>query len=126
MSYVLDASAVLVLLNQEPGHVFVKEHLSQSMISAVNFSEVITVLVGYGMPHIDATSVIFALKLEIIPFDTEQASKSAALRLATKPFGLSLGDRACLSLAEIKKLPVITADKIWARLELPIDILLAR
>ena len=63
---------------------------------------------------------------EIVPFDANQAATSAALRQITKTLGLSLGDRACLALAQQKQLPVITADKIWGKLNLSIDVILAR
>lgn len=126
MPFIFDASAVIILLNQEPGHDFVKKYISQSMMSAVNLAEVITVLVSIGVPHTSATNIASELISEIIPFDTEQAAANAALRESTKPFGLSLGDRACLALAQIKQLPVITADKIWEKLTLPIEIMFAR
>lgn len=42
---------------------------------------------------------------EVAVFDQHQASHAASLRKATKSFGLSLGDRACLALSQIKKVP---------------------
>ena len=44
----------------------------------------------------------------------------------TKKIGLSLGDRACITLAKLKELPVLTADKIWDTLDLNIKIELIR
>ena len=40
----------------------------------------------------------------------------------TKPFGLSLADRACLVLARRLGLPVVTADRAWAKLDLGIPL----
>lgn len=126
MSIVFDASALLVLLNREPGHEVVEKYIPGSIMSAVNFAEVITVLVGIGIPNVDAVNISSELLAEIVHFDATQAAMSAELRHITKPLGLSLGDRACLALAQHKQLPVITSDKIWERLNLPIDIKLVR
>ena len=119
---VFDASALLVLLNKEPGYAFVETYLQNAIMSAVNFAEVITVLVNIGVPHEDAVNASSALISEVVPFDAIMAATSAQLRQATKEFGLSLGDRACLALAKHKKLPVITADQIWSQINLPIEI----
>lgn len=65
---------------------------------------------------------ISSLELIIIDFDEEQSVQAGLLRRLTRQFGLSLGDRACLSLAIVKKIPVLTADQAWLQLNLPIDI----
>ena len=126
MSVVFDASALLVLLNKEPGHELVERYLPQAMMSAVNFAEVITVLVNVGVPLSEATTLTSELITIIEPFNADQAVATAELRKTTKTLGLSLGDRACLALAQKKQLPVITADKIWKEIKLPIEIKLAR
>ncbi len=126
MSIVFDASALLVLLNKESGHELVEKYIPEAIMSAVNFAEVITVLVGIGVPHVDAVNISSELLVEIVHFDAIQAAISASFRHITKPLGLSLGDRACLALAQHKQLPVITSDKIWGKLDLPIDIKLVR
>ena len=126
MSTVFDASALLVLLNKEPGYEVIEKYLPDAIMSAVNFAEVITVLVSIGVPHTEAVNLSSELINEIIPFDTTQAAISAELRQITKPFGLSLGDRACLALAQQKKLPVITSDKIWGKLKFSFEIIMAR
>jgi PIN domain nuclease of toxin-antitoxin system len=126
MSIVFDASALLVLLNKEPGYKLVEQYVPEAIMSAVNLAEVITVLMGAGVPSTVAVSLSSELMTEIVPFDVVQAATSAALRQETKPYGLSLGDRACLALAQQKKLSVLTADKIWGELKLTIDIKLVR
>lgn len=126
MDIVFDASALLILLNKESGYEIVEEHIPQAIMSAVNLAEVITVLVSVGMPHVEAVDLTSELIADIIPFDATQAAISAAFSKLTKPFGLSLGDRACLALAQNKKLPVITADQIWKKINLPIEIKFAR
>ncbi len=123
---VLDASAVLALLNQEDGSHIVEQHISQSLISAVNLAEVITVLGQLGMPYSEATELTDDILSHIVTFDKEQASITAELRQSTKAFGLSLGDRACLALAKVKALPVLTADSLWAQLDIGVSVQLIR
>lgn len=126
MKVIFDASALLILLNKEPGYLVVKEYVSQAIISAINFSETLTVLMNIGIPQEDAVKLSTSIITEIIPFDSNQAILCASLRTITKQYGLSIGDRACLALAKYKNLPVITADKVWQQLNLPLDIILAR
>jgi ribonuclease VapC len=123
---VLDASAVLALINREAGHLSVEKYLQHSVISSVNFSEVVTVLGDLGMIIKDAESLIREIMIEIIPFDREHAVIAAGLRKDTKQYGLSLGDRSCLALAMCRKLPVLTADRIWVKTKLDLDIRLIR
>jgi ribonuclease VapC len=123
---VFDSSAVLALVNQEPGHLSVEKYLQHSVISSVNFSEVVTVMCNLGMMIKDAESFIKAIMSEIVPFDIEQAVIAASLRKETKQYGLSLGDRACLALGKSRKLPVLTADRIWLKTKLDLDIRLIR
>ncbi len=124
--YVLDASALLALINQEPGSDRVAEVLQKSIMSAVNLSEVAAVLSGITIGEADIRMMLRELVAKVIPYDAEQAYTSAFLRKATKNLGLSLGDRACLALGRIKNLPVITADKIWQTLDCGVEIKLIR
>jgi len=119
---VLDASAVLAWLKDEPGHQEVEAVLPEAVISAVNLSEVMAKLVEGGMPEPKAISILEELGLEVVPFDTDLAFRAGALRPLTKPLGLSLGDRACLALGIYLALPVMTAERNWQNLPLPISI----
>lgn len=60
------------------------------------------------------------------PFDTDLALRAALLRNSTRPYGLSLGDRACLALARREGLPVLTADRSWAKLDVGVEVVLIR
>jgi PIN domain nuclease of toxin-antitoxin system len=113
---VLDASAVLALLNKEPGREEVQAALQGALIGTVNLSEVMAKLVEQGMTEPEAISVLDDLALEIVPFDTDLALRTGALRLLTRPLGLSLGDRACVALGMHLGLPVLTTDRKWATL----------
>jgi PIN domain nuclease of toxin-antitoxin system len=108
---VVDASALLALLNAEPGADIVAEALPGGVISAVNLSEVVAKLCEAGMPENAIRQALQPLGLEIVPFDEEQAYQAGLLRAATQTVGVSLGDRACLSLAKILGVVALTADR---------------
>lgn len=126
--YVLDASVVLAYLNEETGAELVAPILEQGngVLSAVNYAEVATKLLQLGLSEQVATQVMQSLGIVPLSFDAEVAWISAKLISLTKPFGLSLGDRACLALAKHLQLPVMTADKVWAALDLNVEITLIR
>jgi ribonuclease VapC len=123
---VLDASAVLALINEEPGGETVEALLDDAIISAVNWSEVIAVLTDAGFAIERAGARIAALDLEVVAFDQAQALAAGALRSATRSAGLSFGDRACLGLAGTRAAPAITADRRWASLQLDAKVRLIR
>ena len=113
---VIDASALLALLNAEPGADIVAETLPGGVIRAVNLSEVGAKLCDAGMPEKALHQALQPLGLEIIPFDEEQAYQAGLLRASTQDRGVSLGDRACLSLAKMLGVVALTADKAWTGL----------
>jgi ribonuclease VapC len=123
---VLDASALLALLFKEPGGENVIERLPGSMLSAVNLSEVVTKSIDTGMTLEEARLVVAGLPCQIVPFDGEHAYLRGALRPATRPFGLSLGDRACLALGLKTGWPVVTAERIWAECDVGVQVIRIR
>lgn len=114
MSYVLDASAVLAMLLDEPGGQMVKDNLQGSHISVVNLSEICAILMDYGMSHDQAQEIVNPLPLRIRTFREAHAWQAARLRPLTKQFGLSLGDRACITQAMLAGLPILTSDRRMA------------
>ena len=126
MSVVLDASAVLALVNSEPGADVVGAVVSKAAMSSVNLSEVVAKLAVGGMPEEAIREVLEELNLEITPFDSEQAYKAGLLRPLTRPIGLSLGDRACIALGISLGCDVLTADRSWAGLDLGVGVKLIR
>jgi ribonuclease VapC len=118
-TYVLDASAVLCLLQEEKGAERVAEALPDSMIGAVNYSEVVAKLVEAGLDEVIVDSLIDKLQLNVIPFDRIQARLAGSLRSSTRKFGLSLGDRACLALAAAESATALTCERIWTKFEAP-------
>ena len=123
---VLDASALMALIRGEPGADTVVSCLSRAVISAVNQAEVQTKLVSAGIDEALAWWHIAELKCESTPFDEDQARIAGGLVKITQPFGLSLGDRACLALAIDRKATVYTTDRIWKNLVLGIEIVAIR
>lgn len=123
---VLDASAVLALLQAESGGEQVLRHLEDSVIGTVNVAEAQAKLLARGMDEAAALRAVRSCAREIVPFDLEQASSTAALLSKTRNLGLSLGDRACLALGIVLGVPVYTADRAWASLQLGIDVRLIR
>jgi ribonuclease VapC len=124
---VLDASAVLALLNQEPGaRKLTPELLSDSTSSTVNLAEVQTKLVRDGGEPDEAWELALAPISDAEPFTSEQAKVAGTLVKQTRSLGLSLGDRACLALAMTLKAPVYTTDKEWKNLKLGIPIHILR
>lgn len=120
---VLDASALLALLNQEPGSErLTPELLSGAMTSTVNLAEVQAKLVREGEDPDMAWRVILASGQDAQPFTSDQAKTAGALVKQTKSLGLSLGDRACLALAITLGVPVYTTDRKWKPLRLGVEI----
>ena len=120
---VLDASALLALLNQEPGaQLLTPELLRDATASTVNLAEVQTKLVREGGDPDEAWELALAPISAIAPFTSEQAKTAGTLVTQTRTLRLSLGDRACLALAITLGAPVYTADREWKRLKLGIPI----
>lgn len=116
--WVLDASAVLAMLQEEPGGEVVQDLLGNAVISSVNWSEVIQKALDRQVEVNGLRQDLEALGLQVVPFTAPQAERTAFLRTTTKHLGLSLGDRACLALAAELGLPAVTVDKIWKDLQI--------
>lgn len=110
---VLDASALLALLNDEPGAAKVAEILGEARMSSVNLAEVVSHFIHAGMPAAEVDAMLHPLPVEIVAADQGLAHIAGRLRAVTASAGLSLGDRFCLALAKRDGLPAMTADKQW-------------
>jgi PIN domain nuclease of toxin-antitoxin system len=119
---VLDASALLALLNAEPGSEEVEGTIPGAAISTVNLSEVVAKLVEAGMPEEAVRAVLGGIEMEIHPFDVELAFRTGALRPQTRELGLSLGDRACVALGLQLGVPVLTTDRNWKSLDVGVEV----
>ena len=126
MTAVLDASALLSFLQDEPGHDRVEAILQEAVISSVNWAEVVQKSITAGVDVDGMRADLEALGLAILPFTAEEAEINGQLWQQTRQFGLSLGDRACLSLGIRLNAQVLTADQIWSALNLPITVHIIR
>ena len=118
---VLDASALLALLHQEPGAAKVAEVLAQARMCSVNLAEVVSHFVHLGMPPAAVDAMLHPLPVAIVTADEGLAHIAGRLRAVTASAGLSLGDRFCLALAQRDGLPALTADKQWRTVAEAID-----
>jgi PIN domain nuclease of toxin-antitoxin system len=126
-SAVLDASALIALLNQEPGSERVAEVIGAgAAVGAVNLSEVVAKLADLGMSEDAIRQALGPLDLDVVEFDTDLAYAAGLLRPATRNLGLGLGDRACLACGLLRSLPVLTADRAWTTIPLPVSVELIR
>lgn len=125
-SFVLDASALLALLNEEPGQDLVEDAIGDCSISSVNYCEVIGKLIDAGVPEDYARHTVDLLNIEIVDFDAKLAFQAASLPTATKRLGLSLGDRCCLALGIARKATVLTSERSWSRLKIGVKVKLIR
>lgn len=126
MRTVLDASAVLAYLKDEPGTDVVKAVLTESAISSVNWAEVVQKMLALGANVDNMLEEFQEIGMTIEPFTVIDGEMAGRLWSQTKTYGLSLGDRACLSLAMRLKADVLTSDRAWDSLELPCSIQLIR
>ena len=119
---IFDAGALLAILYDEPGAEPARAALLEAKMSSVNRAEVITVLVRDGMPAEEADLHVETLLVHVVPFDKPLSTLVGSLWPSTAPFGLSLGDRACLALGLRLKEPILTTDNSWKKLDLPVEI----
>lgn len=119
--FVLDASALLALIQAEPGAERVTQALEQGacVVSAVNLSEALTKLILSGLPAEQAEAIVLGIPAEIVPCDEAIAVKAGRLTTVGKPLGLSLGDRICLATGQAHGGIVLTAEQVWRKVRLP-------
>lgn len=123
---VLDASALIALLKGEPGADFVSAHINRSIMSTVNLAETLTRMVEDGGDAMAIKAALDKSPIKFVPVFESHAIAAAQLRIPTKPYGLSLGDRMCFALALETGLRVLAADRIWGKLDLGVKVVLIR
>jgi PIN domain nuclease of toxin-antitoxin system len=119
---VLDASALLCLLNDEPGADRVIDVLTRCVIGTTNLAEVVSKLRDRGLSLDEVREALGGLHLDVRPLSPAQAFIIGDLRPMTTSLGMPLGDRACLALAMDLQAEVFTTDATLASVEVGIDI----
>jgi PIN domain nuclease of toxin-antitoxin system len=126
MTVVLDASALLAYLRQEPGGEVVDGVLAESVMTSVNWAEVVQKSISAGVEVEGMLEDLQALGMKVEPFLPVDGAMAGRLWAPTRQLGLSLSDRACLSLGLRLGLTVLTRDRAWAQLSLDVVIQLLR
>lgn len=140
MSNVLDASAILAYLQREKGSDVIEAALDAgpTLVTTVNFAEVLGKLHEKGMPLDEARLAFDSLGTTLVAFDASLALLCAKLRPRTLSIGASLGDRACLALAQklSQDAPAgagaghapmcYTAEHAWAKVHWPFKLVVIR
>ena len=114
---VLDATAVLAMLREEPGGDMVAGYIGRAVISAMNLQEVAKEMLREGAPPETVRAVLDELGIDVRPHDVDAAYAAAALYPQTKQYGQGLGDRTCMALGIVMDVPVLTMDREWRSVE---------
>lgn len=123
---VLDASALLALIQNEAGAENVRPLIPNATISAVNFCETVQRLRRGGMPMEAVTMILAPLLPEPVAFDRKTAYVAASLHEKTRAQGLSFADCACLALASMRGVPAVTAERKWDMCDVGVEVIRIR
>jgi ribonuclease VapC len=124
--FVFDTSAILAIILEEPGADAALAAIRNALVTTVNLTEALTRCLDKHL-SIEAMEAFLASHgIEFVDFGYDLARTAATLRIPTKLYGLSLGDRACLALAIRENATAVTADRSWAELDIGCKIELIR
>lgn len=126
MTVVLDASALLAYLHDESGASIVAELLATAYVSSVNWAEVVQKSLAAGAVVDGMRDDVEALGVAVTSFLPEDGDVAGQLWAQVRHAGLSLGDRACLSLGIRLGIPVVTTDRVWQTLGLMVEVRVIR
>ncbi len=113
--YLLDASALLAVLFNEPGAEVVSGLIDDCSIHSVNLAETVRKVLQTGLPEDEAAAILDELNLEVHSVLTVgEAFAAGRLASRSRSLGLSLGDCVCLAVAAQTGQTVVTADRTWS------------
>jgi PIN domain nuclease of toxin-antitoxin system len=111
---ILDSSAIMAAVLNEPGADKVNPYIGVAAMSAVNYAEAFTSLLSKGVDPVLADMTLNGFNLRIFNVTEAHAKTAALLWPITSKAGLSLGDRLCIALALELDDVVLTSDRAWA------------
>jgi len=124
--YVYDSSALLAIILSEPGAEIASANIANAMVSSVNLAEVFSRAEDKGIPADKTERFLMGKEVQFVDFDADLARVVGVIRAKTRSRGLSIGDRACIATAIKHGATVVTADRVWAELDLPCKVELIR
>jgi ribonuclease VapC len=116
IEYILDSTALIALVGLESGSQQVANLLESSAVSAVNLAETANKLLEKGFSEAEVRASLAKLELRVEDWTEDMAYQSAEFTQFNKSHGLSLGDRACLTLAKQLRATAVTSDRAWRRI----------
>jgi ribonuclease VapC len=119
---VFDTSAILALVKAELGWHKAAAVFPSAVLCTVNAAEVYTKFAEWQLPRHEQAKYQVMIEEIVVPFDHDLALRAGAFRSEIRQFGLSLGDRACLALAHRLGVRAMTTEKIWANLQIGVEI----
>lgn len=124
--YVYDSSALLAIILGEPGADVASANIANAMVSSANLAETFSRAEDKGIPMDKTERFLMGKEVQFVDFDSDLARVVGTMRTKTRSRGLSLGDRACIALALRERATIVTADRVWAELDLPCKVELIR
>lgn len=91
-------------------------------MSTVNLAEVVGYLARNGTSGTDIGAMTDDRRLTFISFDERLAHTAGRYLPMARTAGLSLGDRACLALADMLTVPALTTDQSWSRIAAAVSV----
>lgn len=119
---VFDTSAILALVRAELGWDRAAAVFPTAVLCSVNAAEAYSKFAEWQLPRHEQAKYEVMLHDIVVPFDNDLALRAGAFRMVTRQYGLSVGDRACLALAHRLRARVVTTDKIWANVQVGVEI----
>lgn len=122
MTVVLDSSAIIAAIKDEPGGNMVYAALEDALVCTVNVGEVYGVATVSGWSIDAADGFLAAAGLKSVALSPDIARSAGLMAGLTRAAGLSLGDRCCLALAIHEQAEVLTADRAWVQFAEPLGL----